>query len=61
MAMDKWQEHVLGKCRAFLKEGILYEEKEVQISLNQREAYVVMKALEQYGSSELEIMPNVRC
>lgn len=43
---DNWQKHVYNKCSAFIGEDFKYEENEVSISLNQREAYVVMKALE---------------
>lgn len=43
--MDNWQKHVFDKCLAFT-ESFEYEEKEVTISLNLREAYVVLKAFE---------------
>ncbi len=44
--MDNWQIHIRNKCSAFLGTEFEYEKNEVTISLNQREAYVVMKALE---------------
>ena len=44
--MDNWQKHVADKCAAFVGSEFKYSEHEVTISLNQREAYVVMKALE---------------
>ena len=44
--MDNWQKHVFDKCQTFLGTDFEYEEHEVQITLNQREAYIVMKALE---------------
>ena len=42
--MDNWQSHIYKKVSAFT--GFEYEENETTISLNQREAYIVMKALE---------------
>ena len=44
--MDNWQSHVYSKMSAFIDEKFVYTENEVNISLNQREAYVVLKALE---------------
>jgi len=44
--MDNWQKHVFDKCSAFIGEDFEYNENEVTIILNQREAYVVLKALE---------------
>ena len=44
--MDNWQKHVFDKCSAFTGADFEYEEKEVTISLDLREAYVVLKALE---------------
>lgn len=44
--MDNWQKHVFDKCLAFTGEDFEFEEKEVTISLNSREAYIVLKALE---------------
>ena len=44
--MDKWQGHVYDKVSAFTESEFEYSENEVTISLNQREAYVVLKALE---------------
>jgi hypothetical protein len=44
--MDNWQKHVFDKCSAFVSEEFAYVENEVTISLNQRETYIVMKALE---------------
>lgn len=44
--MDNWQKHVFNKCSAFIGEDFEYSENEVEITLNQREAYIVMKALE---------------
>ena len=44
--MDNWQKHVFDKLSAFIDEDFTYEENEVNITLNQREAYVVLKALE---------------
>ncbi len=44
--MDKWQQHVYDKVSAFLSNEFEYRENEVSISMNQREAYIVMKALE---------------
>ena len=43
--MDNWQKHVFDKCSAFTGEDFEYDENEVTISLNQREAYIVMSAL----------------
>lgn len=44
--MDNWQKHIYNKCSAFISEDFKYEEKETTISLNLREAYIVLKALE---------------
>ncbi len=44
--MDNWQKHVADKVYAFIDADFKYEENETHISLNQREAYVVLKALE---------------
>ena len=44
--MDNWQKHVADKCRVFVGAEFEYDEHETTISLNRREAYVVMKALE---------------
>lgn len=46
--MDTWQKHVWTKVLAFIDSDFEYNEgsPEVTISINQREAYVVMKALE---------------
>lgn len=44
--MDNLQKHVHQKCSAFTDEHFEYEENEVTISLNSKEAYVVMKAIE---------------
>lgn len=43
--MNNWQKHVFDKCSAFVDEDFEYDENEVTISLNQREAYVVLLAL----------------
>ncbi|KKL95039.1 hypothetical protein LCGC14_1858620 [marine sediment metagenome] len=43
--MDALQKHVFRKLDAFIGEDFKYVENEVTISLNQRESYVVMKAL----------------
>ncbi len=44
--MDKWQEHVYWNCRSFVDTELEHIDNEVTISLVQREAYIVMKALE---------------
>lgn len=44
--MDNWQKHVAEKMECFAGQEFEYNENEVTVSLNQREAYVVMKALE---------------
>ncbi len=44
--MDNWQKHVADKVSAFIEADFEYKENETYISLNQREAYVVLKALE---------------
>jgi len=44
--MDNWQKHVHDKCSAFVGEDFEYAENETTISLNQREAYIVKRALE---------------
>ncbi len=44
--MDVWQEHVYKDCAAFVGEKFNHLENEPTISLGQREAYIVMKALE---------------
>ncbi len=44
--MDTWQKHVHDKVGAFVEAKFEYVENEVTISLNQREAYIVLKALE---------------
>ena len=44
--MDNWQKHVKEKCACFVGTEFEYSEHETTISLNQREAYVAMKALE---------------
>ena len=59
--MDNWQKHVSDKCSAFIDEDFEYEENEVTISLNQREAYVVLKALEdqqKYRNPALLVEPD---
>lgn len=50
--MDQWQKHVADKCSAFVGEDFKYVKGEMTISLNQREAYVVMKALEAMEKQE---------
>lgn len=44
--MDNWQEHVYKDCAAFVDQEFEHIEHEPTISLGQREAYIVMKALE---------------
>lgn len=44
--MDNWQKHTFNKLAAFVDQEFEYDENEAHISLNQREAYVVLKALE---------------
>ncbi len=44
--MDNWQKQVYSKVSAFVNQEFEYTENEVTISLNQREAYIVMKLLE---------------
>ena len=44
--MDKWQEHIYKDCVALVGEEFEHIEHEVTISLGKREAYIVMKALE---------------
>ena len=44
--MDNWQKHVSDKVKTFIDADFEYEENETTISLNQREAYIVLKALE---------------
>ena len=59
--MDNWQIHIRNKCSAFLGTEFEYEKNEVTISLNQREAYVVMRALEdqqKYLNPVLTIEPD---
>lgn len=43
--MDNWQKHVFDRCSEFLGEDCDYSGTE-KLTLNQREAYVVLKALE---------------
>ncbi len=44
--MDIWQEHVYKDCVTFVGSEFKHSENAVTISLDQREAYIVMKALE---------------
>ena len=44
--MDTWQKHVYNDCAAFVGETFEHSENEPTISRGQREAYIVMKALE---------------
>ncbi len=44
--MDTWQKHVYDDCVALVGEEFEHEEHEPSISLGRREAYIVMKALE---------------
>ena len=56
--MDNWQKHVFDKCAALVDEDFKYEEKETTISVNSKEAYIIMKALEdqqKFHSPILEI------
>ena len=58
--MDSWQKHVYNDCSAFVGEKFEHIENEPTISLSKREAYVVMKALEdqqKYLNPLLEV-PN---
>lgn len=50
--MDEWQKHVHDKVSAFVDTDFVYTENEVTLSMNQREAYVVLKALEAQDKSE---------
>ena len=59
--MDNWQKHVQHKCSTFVSEKFEYSENEFTISLNQREAYVVLKALEdqqRYLNPRLAVEPD---
>ena len=59
--MDKWQEHVYKDCIAFVNEEFEHQENETTISLGQREAYIVMRALEdqqKYLNPVLTIEPD---
>lgn len=44
--MDLWQKHVYNDCKALVGEKFEHQEHEPTISLGQREAYIVIKALE---------------
>ncbi len=44
--MDVIQKHIYNDCRAFVGEKFEHHKDEVTISISQREAYVIMKALE---------------
>lgn len=44
--MDVWQEHVYKDCKAFVGAEFEHTEHAPTISLEKREAYIVMKALE---------------
>ena len=44
--MNNWQNHVADKMSAFIGEDFEYAENEVRMDINQREAYVILKALE---------------
>lgn len=60
--MDNWQKHVFDKCSAFINEDFKYDKNEVTMSFNQREIYVLMKALEdqqKYLNPLFEIPPTV--
>jgi len=54
--MDKWQSHVFDKVSAFVDQDFEYSENEVHISLNQREAYVVLKLLEAHEKAEAPLV-----
>ena len=61
--MDKWQKHVYNKVLAFVDANFEYTENEVTISMNRREAYIVMKALQaaekvESPLRELKILPT---
>lgn len=44
--MDEWQKHIYNDCAAFVDTKFEHIENEPMISFGQREAYIVMKALE---------------
>lgn len=44
--MDMIQSHVYSDCKAFIGNEFKHEEFEITISIGLREAYVIMKALE---------------
>ena len=46
MKADVWQNHVYDVCKGFVGEDFEHEENEATMSINQREAYIIMKALE---------------
>ena len=46
MKMDTIQNHIYNDCRVFVDEKFEHHENEATISICQREAYVIMKALE---------------
>lgn len=50
--MDTWQKHVAGKIAAFTNQDFEHTAKEPTISLNKREAYICMKALEAQEKTE---------
>jgi len=59
--MDVWQGHVYNDCSAFVGASFEHSEHEPTISFGQREAYIIMKALEfqeRYDSPALAIDPN---
>ena len=62
MIMDSWQKHIYNDCAAFVGEDFDGNEKiGATISFGQREAYVVMKALEfqeMYGNPMLIVDPD---
>lgn len=56
--MDVWQKHVYTKVSAFADSKFEYTDgPEVHIEINQREAYVVLKALE---DQQRYLNPSVR-
>lgn len=59
--MDNWQKHVFDKCSTFVGADFKYEGHETTISLNQREAYIVKKALEdqeKYLNPMIKVEPS---
>ncbi len=44
--MDNWQKHIYDDCTAFVGEEFEHRPDDVTLGISKREAYVIIKALE---------------